>query len=94
MGLRLKSRYISPIVTLLFSCDYKLNMYHKKNRLVSSMSTVKKMNLVDFLDSMLITAIRLSYLIDYLLGEIILIGMLKRKLVFAYIIHCESINNN
>ena len=66
----------------------------RRTDLIDSMSTTERMNLVDFLDLMRITAIGLNHLMDQLLGLTTLVAMLKTKLVFARVTHCESINNN
>ena len=66
----------------------------RKTSLIGSRSIIGKMNLVDFLDSMRIAAIRLNHLMDHLLGKIALVAISKTKLVFAHITYCESINNN
>ena len=62
--------------------------------LVDSMSIAGRINLVDFLDIMRIAAIGLNHLMDQLLGLTTLVAMLKTKLVFARVTHCESINNH
>ena len=56
------------IVTLLFLCGYRFDIYYKKTGLAGLMSTAGKMNMVDFLNLMHIATIGLNNLIYHLLG--------------------------